>query len=138
MQDSGPGPFPEPSCSPVSVSVYLASNRDMPGVELKDLAQTAVLSAQWLALLTAPQSTNLPTTEAQRRIIRPHLSSKDLESTLYITAQMPGNSCCVSFTFLLPNPQLPEHRVQGTAHLQCLTSVRVGSWAPHFSRQCWY
>lgn len=43
-----------PPGSLVSVSVQLASSRDVRGVEIKDLAQTAMAPAQWLALLTAP------------------------------------------------------------------------------------
>lgn len=86
---------------------------------IKDLAQTAMAPAQWLALLTAPQSINLPIIEVQRGIILPHLSSEDLESKLCISAWTPGSSCCVNLTSLLPNPGLPEHRVQGRAHLPC-------------------
>lgn len=81
-----------PPGSPVSVSMYQASNRDVPSVEPKDLAQTAVAPAQWFALLAAPQFINLPIIEDQRGIILPHLSSKDLESNLYITEWPPENS----------------------------------------------
>lgn len=103
-----------PPGSPVSVSMYFASNRDVPSVDLKDLAQIAVAPAQWLALLAVPQSINLPIIEVQRGIILPHLSPEDLESNLFITSLSPGNSWYVNLTFLLPNPGLPEHGVQGT------------------------
>lgn len=48
---------------------------------IKDLAQTAMAPAQWLALLTAPQSINLPIIEVQRGIILSHLSSEDRKAS---------------------------------------------------------
>lgn len=84
MQEGGQGSSQSPPGSPVSVSMYLASSRDVPGVEPKGLAQTSVAPAQQFVLLTSPQSTNLPIIDVQRGIILPHLGSEVLESNLYL------------------------------------------------------
>lgn len=105
-----------PPGSPVSVSMYFASNRDVPSVDPKDPTQTAVAPAQWLALLAIPQSINLPIIEVQRGIILPHLCPEDLESYHPGIADM----FILPFCYLIQGSQNMGYRAQ--AHLQCSLS----------------
>lgn len=54
MQEGGQGRSQSPPGSPVSVSMYLASSRDVPGVEPKGLAQTSVAPPNSLPFLHLP------------------------------------------------------------------------------------
>lgn len=73
----------------------------------KDLAQTAVAPAQWLALLTAPQSINL-------MIILPHLSSEDRKASSVSLRGHLGVAAVsiLPFSYLIRGSQSTGCRVQ--------------------------